>query len=167
MDNNQNAGTQIEIIAQGITQDITKGMRARAYSASNELRNSSQMVLRGRRNGNEYIVPGTGRMTYYKRSKTAKITYKRYRASAPGEPPAVRTGAFRASWQPETEILPNSSGMVVKSAITSRIYTDNGKYRLGQVLEEGTSRMAPRPYKEKIVKNALPKIKQIYNRPYT
>lgn len=167
MANNYDAGTRIELIINDVKDNITHGMKARAYSASNELRNSSQMILRGQRHGKKYIVPGTGRMTYYKRKKTAKITYKRYTASAPGEPPAVRTGAFRESWQPETEIMPFSSGMVVKSAITSRIRTDNGKKLLGEILENGTSRMAPRPYKDRIVQHALPKIRRIYSRPYT
>lgn len=166
MANNFDAGTQIESIVREVNEKITQGMKARAYSASNELRNSSQMVLRGKRSGREYIVPGTGRMTYYKRTKTAKITYKKYRASAPGEPPAVRTGAFRESWQTKTESEQSGDGVTVKSMIESNTRTDNGKYLLGEILEEGTGRMAPRPYQDKIVQDALPKIKRIYQRPY-
>ena len=37
---------------------------------------------------------------------------------------------------------------------------------LGEILEEGTSRMAPRPHHEKILKHAEPKIVRIYSAPY-
>lgn len=167
MANGIDAGERIESIVREVNQKITQGMKARAYSASNELRNSSQKILRGQRSGREYIVPGTGRMTYYKRKKIAKITYKKYRASAPGEPPAVRTGVFRASWQTKTESEQSGNGLTVKSMIESNVRTDNGKYLLGKILEEGTGRMAPRPYQEKIIQDALPRIKKIYKRQYT
>lgn len=158
---------RVEAMVKEVNLTISQGMRSRAYRAANELRNASQEVLRGQRNGRRYIVPGTGRVKYNKRKKTAKITYTKYTASAPGEPPAVRTGAFRASWQPKTEVhLGTYNKVSVKSYIQSRIRTDNGKYVLGQILEEGTSKMAPRPYKEKIQQKALPKVLKIYKEPY-
>ena len=166
MANNYDAGSRIETIVKEVNEKITQGMKARGFSVANELRNSSQTVLRGRRSGREYIVPGTGRMTYYKRKKTAKITYKKYRASAPGEPPANRTGDFRRRWEPQTESEQSGSGLTVKSYIENDVRTEDGKYLLGEILEEGTGRMAPRPYQEKIVQDALPKIKRIYQRPY-
>lgn len=161
------ASTQIEAAVTEINTRITLGMRSRAYRASNELRNASQLILRGQRSGRQYNVPGTGRVKYNKRNKTAKIIYRKYTASAPGEPPAVRTGAFRMSWQTQTKSSGSpATGFSVSSKIESRIRTDNGKYLLGQILEEGTSRMAPRPYQEKIQQKALPKIKKIYEEPY-
>ena len=166
MANEVNLFYEIESSVQEVSNKITQGMKSRAYSAANELRNSSQKILRGQRHGRQYNVPGTGRVRYNKRKKTATITYRRYTASAPGEPPAVRTGAFRESWQPQTEIKGNGNNLSVKSAIESSIKTDNGKYLLGQVLEEGTSRMSPRPYQEKIQQDALKKILKIYKQPY-
>lgn len=157
---------EIEAVVREINNKITHGMRSRGYRASNELRNASQLVLRGGRSGRSYIVPGTGRVKYNRRNKTATITYKRYTASAPGEPPAVRTGAFRASWQTKTESTGSGDSLSVRSSIESRARTDNGRYVLGGLLEDGTSRMAPRPYKEKIQQKALPKIKKIYQEPY-
>lgn len=149
-----------------INDSIKHQLISRGYRASNELRNASQLVLRGQRHGRRYIVPGTGRMTYYKRSHTAKITYKKYTASAPGEPPAVRTGIFRMSWQPGIHVDRGGNNLSITSRIASNARTDNGRYLLGEILEDGTSKMAPRPHQEAIQKKALPAIMKIYNEPY-
>lgn len=151
-----------------IDKSIRHQLKSRAYRAANELRNASQLVLRGQRNGRRYIVPGTGRVKYYKRTKTAKITYKYYTASAPGEPPAVRTGAFRMGWKPKSYVKSESkANMALISRVENLQRTDNGKYLLGELLEGGTDRMAPRPHHERIQDMALPKIMKIYNEPYT
>lgn len=149
-----------------ITKDIKQQMVSRGYRAANELRNASQLVLRGQRHGRKYIVPGTGRMSYSKKKHTAKITYKHYTASAPGEPPAVRTGAFRASWQRKSFVEGNQKSFTVVSQAESQTRTDNSKYLLGEILENGTGKMAPRPYQEQIQEKALPKILRIYNEDY-
>lgn len=168
MANDQNISYEIEAFVKEVNDKITQGMKSRAYRVSNELRNASQEVLRGARSGRQYIVPGTGRVKYYKRKKKATITYRRYTASAPGEPPAVRTGAFRASWQPKNEETGSGDSLSVKSMIESSIRTDNGKYLLGEIMEEGTpgGKIAPRPYQEKIQEKALPKVLKIYKEPY-
>lgn len=143
---------KIENVCKEISLKISIGMRSRGYRAANELRNASQLVLRGQRSGRRYRVPGTR---------------KHYTASAPGEPPAVRTGAFRASWQPKQKVNVGTYNQVsVTSYIESRQRTDNGKYNLGSMLENGSGRMAPRPYKEKIQEKAKPKIIKIYKEPY-
>lgn len=166
---------QIEAKCEEIAQKISQGMRTRGMRAANELRNASQLVLRGQRSGRQYNVPGTGRMRYYKRGSrdgkhkagTATISYRRYTASAPGEPPAIRTGAFRGGWQAKQEIKAGAGTDVsVRSYIESNTRTDNNKYLLGAILEEGTSKMAPRPYQEKIQEKAKKKILKIYNEPY-
>ena len=143
---------KIENVCKEISLKISIGMRSRGYRAANELRNASQLVLRGQRSGRRYRVPGTRR---------------HYTASAPGEPPAVRTGAFRASWQPKQKVNFGTNNQVsVKSYIESRQRTDNGKYNLGSMLENGNGKMAPRPYKEKVQEEAKPKIIEIYKAPY-
>lgn len=143
---------KIDNVCKEISTKISIGMRSRGYRAANELRNASQLVLRGQRSGRRYRVPGTRR---------------HYTASAPGEPPAVRTGAFRASWQPKQKVNVGTYNQVsVTSYIESRQRTDNGKYNLGSILENGSGRMAPRPYKEKIQEKAKPKIVKIYKEPY-
>lgn len=52
-------------------------MATNQQSVSKAWGNASLYVLRGKRSGKVYRVPNTG---------------KTYRASAPGEPPAVRSG---------------------------------------------------------------------------
>lgn len=140
---------------------IKKQIESRAYRAANELRNSALIVLRGQRNGRRYKVPGTFRR---QRDKTdGKMKNGRYyTASAPGEPPAVRTDTFRNSWQPKSHVVFGS----YISRIESNVMTDNERFTLGEILEKGTSRMAPRPHHEHIQKHAEPKIVRIYNEPY-
>ncbi len=149
----KNLSSTIESKVNEINAKITLGMKSRGYRAANELRNASQQVLRGKRSGRRYRVPGTRRM---------------YTASAPGEPPAIRTGTFRNSWQAKTESSGTIGNMSVRSYIESSVRTDNGKYSLGKILEEGSpgGKIAPRPYKKKIQEKALPRIKKIYREPY-
>ena len=139
--------SSIEIAVQEVVESIRRQMEARSHSAANELRNAAQEVLRGSRSGRTYRVPGT------KRS---------YTASAPGEPPAVRTGEFRLSWQPKARV----SGDAYISSVESNVMA--GKYVLGEILEDGTpgGQMQPRPHHEKIREKAEPYIVRIYSRDY-
>ena len=154
-------GPSFEAIKDAVTTSIRHQMESRSYRAANELRNSALIVLRGQRTGRRYKVPGT-----YRRQRdkvTGKMRNGRYyTASAPGEPPAVRTGTFRASWQPEARV---AFGSYI-SRISSDVRTDNGQHILGEVLEKGTSRMAPRPHHDRILEHAEPKIHRIYDEPY-
>lgn len=154
-------GQSFQAITEAITSQIRTQMEGRSYQAANELRNSALQVLRGQRNGRRYKVPGTYRR---QRDKTdGKMKNGRYyTASAPGEPPAVRTGAFRLSWQPEAHVVHGS----YISRIASDIRTDDGKHLLGEILEEGAARMAPRPHHDRILEHAEPKIYRIYNAAY-
>lgn len=142
-------------------EQIMQQMERRSYLAANELRNAAMLVLRGQRNGRRYKVPGT-----YKRQRdkvTGKMRNGRYyTASAPGEPPAVRTGTFRNSWQ--TNVYAGYGSFISRIESTAR--TDNGKYILGDLLENGTSKMAPRPYQDRILEKAESKIVRIYSQPY-
>lgn len=149
-------------VTRGCAERIRMQLPSRAYRGANELRNASQLVLRGQRSGRRYPVPGTERMRYNKRKKTATITVTKYSASAPGEPPAVRTGAFRASWRP----IAKSVGDVFLSRIESDARTNNGRDTLGEILERGTSKMAPRPHHDRIIEKAMPAIQKIYREPY-
>lgn len=130
-----------------IAEKIQHQMESRAVRASYELYNASQLVLRGQRHGRVYRVPGTKRY---------------YTASAPGEPPAVRTGAFRMSWQPKSQRVFGT----YFSRIESDYRVGGGRYNLGDLLEDGTKRMAPRPYSDQIVQRAEKKINAIYSEPY-
>lgn len=155
-------GPSIEEITRNVTYQIQHEMASRSYRAANELRNSALMVLRGQRSGRRYKVPGTYRRQRDKVSGKMK-SGRYYTASAPGEPPAVRTGTFRNSWQ-ATARGPIFGSYI--SRIESDTTTDNGQHNLGEILENGTSRMAPRPYKDRILEHAEPKIVKIYSKPY-
>ena len=144
-----NASQVIGKVVATTLKGVQKEVGQRAYRAANELRNASLYVLRGQRSGRVYKVPHTG---------------KTYRASAPGEPPAVRTGAFRLSWGTHVHVEKNGVHFKAVSAIESREMA--GGRPLGEMLENGTSRMAPRPFKQPIIDKALPKIKEIYKKPY-
>lgn len=154
-------GPSLVDIAETVTTEVRHQMESRSYQAANELRNSALMVLRGQRSGRRYKVPGT-----YRRQRdkvTGKMRNGRYyTASAPGEPPAVRLGHFRLSWQPEARVVFGS----YISRISSDLRTDNGKYNLGEILEEGAARMKPRPHHDRIAEHAEPKIFKIYDKPY-
>lgn len=138
-------GKMIATTLKGVQKEVSQ----RAYRASNELRNAELYVLRGQRSGKKYRVPGTRR---------------KYTASAPGESPAVRTGVFRLSWGTHVHVEKNGTHFRAVSAIESKERA--GGRRLGEMLENGTGRIAPRPYKQKVIDRALPKIKAIYQKPY-
>lgn len=66
-----------------------------------------------------------------------------------------------------------AAGDVFKGKIESNVQTSDypgnhggRSYLLGELLENGTSRMAPRPYQDKILEAAEPEIVRIYNEPY-
>lgn len=147
----QSASVQLEAARLRIDKRIINQIKSRGYRGANELRNAAQEVLRGGRSGRRYRVPGT--RSYYT-------------ASAPGEPPAVRTGAFRAGWVRETEILSESDKTLsLQIRIRNDIRCPNG-HLLGDYLEYGNAKMAPRPHHQKIKEKAAPKVAKIFREPY-
>lgn len=153
----------VDAAIEDVVDGIKKQVERRTYLAANELRNSALLVLRGQRSGRRYKVPGTYRK---QRDKTdGKMKRGRYyTASAPGEPPAVRTGAFRNSWQVSQTPVREIFGSFT-ARIESDLKTDSG-HVLGEILEDGTPRMAPRPYVDRTLAKAEPKIYRIYSEPY-
>ena len=91
--------------------------------------------------GRTYRVPGTA---------------TEYRASAPGEPPAVREGRYRDSWKTSTAVRQGTR--VAASAYTDLRVGSSGQYVLGELLEFGTVKMAPRPHVRPAIETAKPKI---------
>lgn len=154
-------GPSLEQVVESVSAEIKHQMEGRAWTAALELRNSAMLILRGQRSGRRYKVPGTYRR---QRDQTdGKMKNGRYyTASAPGEPPAVRTGTFRNSWQPQSRVV---FGTYV-SRIESDVTTDDGKHNLGEILENGTRRMAPRPHHDRILDHAEDEIVRIYEQDY-
>ena len=119
-------------------------MRSRAVRGSRALKTAELQVLRGQRGGKVYKKPH-------------KKTH--YTASAPGEPPAIRDHKLRPSFRP-VGLGGNSSGGL---SVNIAIETDT---HYAGYLENGTSKMAARPYVEKIKQEALPEITAIFGAPY-
>lgn len=87
-------------------------------------------------------TPGTGR-TYRRRSVE-------HRASSPGNPPAVDTGKYRASWNWKTGT--DSLGEYVEVGTNDK---------RGPWLEHGTRRMRPRPHIRRVVNEARSDISRL------
>lgn len=142
-------------------------MDSRSFRAANELTNATMMVLRGQRAGRIYNMPGTGRTKIQKRKGKSKVIYKKYQASAPGEAPANRTGGFRQSWKRRTEKEIEANKSVYRSQTVSNSMTNGKRKRLlGEILEDGTKNMAPRPYHNKVLEKAKRKALAIFKEPY-
>lgn len=115
---------------------------SRAIRASNELRNAALYILRGQRSGRVYRKP-------YTKSAT-------YTASAPGEPPAVRSGALRQSWG--IRATGDQNGNIMAGI--------NTEVKYASILQDGSPKMAARPYKEAIIKKTKPAVMAIYQKPF-
>ena len=154
----------IRALTADLVRQAGQEVKSRGVRTANELRTASNHVLSGQRHGRRYKVPGT-----YARQKdkvTGKMRNGRYyTASAPGEPPANRTGVFRMGWKQRSYAEDLVGG---ECNVRGIIESDQraGKHLLGEILEDGTERMAPRPYKQRVVDRALPKVIRIYNEPY-
>lgn len=124
---------------------MQRAMKRKSVLASNALRSEALETL---------SQPGSGRQ--YR----SKATRAYHTASAAGQPPAPNTGNFRDNWRATSVQMGNRYVSRIESSETV-----NG-YLLGQLLENGTSKMAQRPYAEKIKRRATPKIIQIYSAPF-
>lgn len=145
-----------------MTENINRKVLSRGTRTVNALRSAELRVLKGQRSGQKYRKPYTGGKTKEERKKSG---YKppMYTASAPGEPPARRTGNLRLHWNGQVKSK-NSSG----GGISVVAELESGE-KYAAVLESGTKdgKLKPRPFVEKIKEEAMPEIKKIYSEPYT
>jgi hypothetical protein len=123
----------------GAFDQVSAELPARAFRASIELRNALQEVMSGNRSGRIYRTPSGGR----------------YTASAPGEPPAVRTGILRGSWRP-VQHGPGGINPTIESN-TPYAWLDVGSPH---------GMIAPRPYSKKTIEMAWPQVEAIYAEPF-
>lgn len=117
--------SRITLIVQGEIDKIKNQLPERAVRVSTELRNS---VF--------HVMVGGG-------------------VSAPGEPPGVRTGNYRDSFEASSE---SDAERYVAKVTSDCLY--------GPFLEEGTRKMEPRPHCDRIAEDALPRVLEIYGEPY-
>lgn len=161
------AGSAVRATVKGQVANVNRKVVSRGVRAVNAIRNAELEVLKGQRSGRVYKKPGTsGRAN--KATCELKGDYghklrggQLYRASAPGEPPARRTGSLRMHWNGQVKSESSSRGGV---AIVAELESQEA---YAAQLENGTSRMAPRPFVEEIKQKAMPEIQNIYNEPYT
>lgn len=152
------AGAAIKMKVSEVTANINRQVKARGISAVNAMRNAEQEVLKGQRSGRKYRKPYIGSKTREERKKSGYKTPV-YTASAPGEPPARRTGNLRMHWNGNVKARDTLGGTEVIAVLES------GEKYAGY-LENGTSKMKARPFVEKIKEKALPEIEKIYKEPY-
>lgn len=140
------AGSAIRATVKDQVTNINRKVVSRGVRAVNAIRNAELEVLKGQRSGKVYRKPHS------------KATYT---ASAPGEPPARRTGNLRMHWNGQVKSENASGGGV---AIIAELESQEP---YAGYLENGTSKMAARPFVEKIKEEAMPEIQRIYSEPYT
>lgn len=138
------ASGRLKIAVDDTVKKINREAASRGTRAVNAIRNAELEVLRGKRSGRVYRKPHTK---------------SHYTASAPGEPPARRTGNLRLNWNGTVESSSAGSGLRVAAVLESQ-------ERYSTYLENGTRRMAPRPFKQPISEKAMPEIERIYHEKY-
>ncbi len=145
-DSVHSAGRSVRAKVSEAAAGISRQAASRGVRAVNALRNAELNVLKGQRSGKRY----------------RKYPYKSmYTASAPGEPPARRTGNLRLHWNGQVKKgVSSGNGVEIIAELESQ-------EPYAAALENGTSKMAPRPFVEKIKEEAAPEIQRIYSEPYT
>lgn len=138
------ASGRLKIAVDDTVKKVNLEAASRGMRAVNAIRNAELEVLRGKRSGRVYRKPHTK---------------SHYTASAPGEPPARRTGNLRLNWNGTVESSSTGSGLRVTAVLESQ-------ERYSTYLENGTRRMAPRPFKQPISEKAMPEIERIYYEKY-
>jgi len=146
MSSTREASAALHIAVDRVVQNVGNQVVSRGTRAVNAIRNAELDVLKGSRSGKVYKKP---------------FSRATYRASAPGEPPARRTGALRLNWNGAVR-GGITSGNEVKITAELQSNQDYSGY-----LEEGTPHMEARPYKDKIIEKATPEIEAIYSEPYS
>jgi|GEM_PF-218831 len=163
----EQAASRIEIDTHKAVGEIKQELKSRAFRAGTQLYNASQIVLRGQGHGRRYRIPNTGpnRHRRHRDKATGRmVSGVYYTASAPGEAPAKRIGTFRSSWHQRIYADESAHEITVHTVLESNERV-NGQL-LGDMLENGTSRMKPRPYKEKVIDRATPAVRRIYKKSF-
>lgn len=139
-----------------------------AYQIGITILRNLQQILSGPRSGRWYPLPGN--MAYDRMSPKEvrasnyhvkftgaasrdEIIGAAYQASAPGEPPAQRTGRLRQSFY--LTVDPDPEGDRFLANIRTNVYYADD-------LELGTEKIDPRPFMGPAIEKSLPTIQKIY-----
>ena len=129
---------KLKLRTKELTQSIRDTASRRMYQAVEVVKVAQLETLSGDRSGRTYKVPGTNRT---------------YTASRPGQPPAQATGGLRQSLQ--TSVSGKGRTITGKSGT---------KLPYGKMLDDGTLKIAPRPWLMPSLLRALPKLREIFKR---
>lgn len=161
------AGAAVEAVIKEQVEEINRKVLARGERAVSALRSAEMQVLEGERSGKVYKKPGTYGSTPSKDTRKLLGDYghklrggQLYRASAPGEAPARRTGNLRMHWKRSVKKRKAAGRYVSVVAVLE------SKEPYAYDLEKGKG-MAPRPFVDKIKSKAEPEIRKIFEEPYT
>lgn len=138
---------ELKQLRRGIMRAVRAEARFRAREGSQELRRAAIQVLGGHRSGRMY------------RSSPVRGTRYNYRASQPGEPPAVRSGRFRRSWF----WRPRGQRISIQNRRTPHLARFMSQ---GVTRQKKGGKLEPRPFDEAIKAQAWEGIKRIYTRPW-
>ena len=127
---------QLEIEVKKSVQEINAAAISRGDRALNVMRNCALEVL-----GHD----GSGRV--YRNGHVA---------SSPGSPPAPDTGSLRRNWSQQKLIGGNGGGVRIILRMRSQMY-------YAHFLDQGTRKMAPRPFTKPIEQKALPQVAALFS----
>lgn len=127
---------QLEIEVKKSVQEINAAAISRGDRALNVMRNCALTVL-----GHD----GSGRV--YRNGHVA---------SSPGSPPAPDTGSLRRNWSQQKLIGGNGGGVRIILRMRSQMF-------YAHFLDQGTRKMAPRPFTKPIEQKALPQVAALFS----
>ena len=127
---------QLEIEVKKSVQEINAAAISRGDRALNVMRNCALEVL-----GHD----GSGRV--YRNGHVA---------SSPGSPPAPDTGSLRRNWSQQKLIGGNGGGVRIILRMRSQMF-------YAHFLDQGTRKMAPRPFTKPIEQKALPQVAALFS----
>ena len=130
---------QLEIEVEKTVEEINAAAISRGDRALNVMRNCALTVL---------SKDGSGRA--YKRGGGFHI------ASAPGETPAPDFGSLRRNWNQQKLIGGNGGGVRIHLRLRSQMFYAHWQ-------DEGTRRMAPRPFTKPIEQKARPQVAALFS----
>ena len=136
-----------------ISPNLEDEVHRRTRIAAILLKQAAQGVVSGPRTGRWYLRPnGT-----------------RYRASAPGEPPTIKSQQLYNSFEVEFTFTPGISTWEGGRNAEVELKLKNDRPAAGggpliNYLEFGTYKMEPRPTRARIIRRAWPLIQQQFNR---